>query len=128
MFDFIGPFTTDPLKDAGFQCPKLSFALRNPLQIAKCAQEIVQDGAKNLDSKNLLQGVLKSPIEVSRTNTNIPDGILIKIDKSQYPCIHAVKSVLEEIPDQIFGLIFLDDSAMPKNTAHFTIIEAFSSR
>ena len=54
-FTFTGPFTVKPLEEAGFVCPKLNFALRNPMKIADHAQKLIQEGAKNN-----LEGVLRS--------------------------------------------------------------------
>ena len=93
-----GPFTTEPFQEAGFECPRLSYALRNPLQIAKYAQDLVQNRAENL-----LHGVLKSPIEVSRTTTNIPDGQVIKHNNKNLPCLDALTKALKDIPSQNFA-------------------------
>ena len=106
----LGPFSTESLKKAGFECPKLSFALRNPLQIAKYAQEVVQDR-----DKNLLHSGLKSPIDVCKSTVNIPDGQLIKIEISNLPCYYALIAALDRLPDQTFALIFIDDTQMDKS-------------
>ena len=118
-----GPFTTEPFQEAGFECPRLSYALRNPLQIAKYAQDLVQNRAENL-----LYGVLKSPIEVSRTTTNIPDGQVIKHNNKNLPCLDALTKALKEIPSQTFALVFIDDSNMPKPNIDEAIEKAFLSR
>ena len=118
-----GPFTTEPFQEAGFECPRLSYALRNPLQIAKYAQDLVQNRAENL-----LHGVLKSPIEVSRTTTNIPDGQVIKHKNKNLPCLDALTKALKEIPSQTFALVFIDDSNMPNPKIDDTIEKAFLSR
>ena len=74
---FAGPFSTAPLEEAGFHCPKLELALRNPLKIAKFAHAVIQDGAKNL----LDYGVLRSSIDTSNS-LNIAEGQLIKVEKN----------------------------------------------
>ena len=63
-----------------FYCPKLQLALRNPLKIARLAHEISQDRGKNL----LDYGVLKSPIDTSRSLVNIKDCLLINNQKLLY--------------------------------------------
>ena len=116
-----GPFSTEKWEQAGFVCPKLSFALRNPQKVAAYAQEIVQDRAENL-----LFSVLKSPIEVDRVEINIPDGQVIKINNSQLSFLCAFKAAIERIPDLTFAIFFIDNSSMPNLDG--TIEEAFSSR
>ena len=100
-------------------CPKLNFALRNPLEVAAYAQEIVQDRAENL-----LFSVLKSSIEVDRLEINIPDGQVIKINNFSFLC--ALKAAIEQIPDLTFALLFIDNSSIPN--LYGKIKEAFSSR
>ena len=39
----IGRFSLKALEESGFECPTLSFPLRNPLEIAKNAHKITQD-------------------------------------------------------------------------------------
>ena len=114
-----GPFSTEEFEKAGFVCPKLNFALRNPLEVAAYAQEIVQERAENL-----LFSVLKSPIEVDRLEINIPDGQVIKINNFSFLC--AFKAALGKIPDLTFALLFVDNSSMPNLDG--TIEEVFSSR
>ena len=63
-----------PLEEAGFACPKLNYALRNPVKIADYAQKVIQDGAKNS-----LDGILRSPIKTSMQGTNMADGMLIRV-------------------------------------------------
>ena len=98
------------MKEAGFECPRLSFALRNPLQIAKYGQEVVHDR-----NKSFLNSGLKSPIDVCRSTINIPDGQLLRIDKINRPCHYALTAALEKLPDQTFALIFIDDTQMDKS-------------
>ena len=114
-----GPFLTEKLEQAGFVCPKLSFALRNPQKVAAYAQEIVQERAQNL-----LFSVLKSPIEVDRLEINIPDGQVIKINNFSFLC--AFKAAIEQIPDLTFALLFIDNSSIAN--IYGKIKEAFSSR
>ena len=105
-----GPFTTEPLKKLGFECPKLNFALRNPLKIAKYAQEVVQDR-----DKSVLKSALKSPIDICISTINIPAGQLIQIDRSKHSFHQALTAALEKLPDRTFALIFIDDSQMDKS-------------
>ena len=116
-----GSFSTEKLEEAGFICPKLRFALRNPLQVSSYAQEIVQNRAKNL-----LFSVLTSPIEVDRLETNIPDGQVIKINNSQLSFLSAFNAAIERIPALTFALFFIDNSSILNLDG--SIEEAFSSR
>ena len=116
-----GPFSTEEFEKAGFVCPKLNFALRNPQKVAAYAHEIVQERAENL-----LFGVLKSPIEVDRLEINIPDGQVIKINNSQLSFLCAFKAAIERIPDLTFAMFFIDNTSMPNLDG--TIKEAFSSK
>ena len=116
-----GPFSTERLEEAGFVCPKLSFALRNPLQVSNYAQEIVQNRAKNF-----LFSVLTSPIEVDRLETNIPDGQVIKINNSQLSFLCAFNAAIEKIPALTFALFFIDNSSILN--LDDSIEEAFLSR
>ena len=116
-----GSFSTEKLEEAGFVCPKLSFALRNPLQVSSYAQEIVQNRAKNL-----LFSVLTSPIEVDRLETNIPDGQVIMINNSQLSFLCAFNAAIEKIPALTFALFFIDNSSILN--LDDSIEEAFLSR
>ena len=122
MLHFKGPFSTGALKEAGFECITFKFALRNPLLIAKYAQDVAQDGARNL-----LSGVLRSPIDVSRS-TNIPDGQVITIDKSSQPLLVALNATVENIPWLKFALIFIDDNEMKKDIVFDAIKNSFVTR
>ena len=89
------------MKDAGFTCPSLLYALRNPMKIGEYAQDVVQVGHNNL----LDYGILRSPIET--VNTNLVEGQLIKIDKSHLSCEDALEATLAEIPYGKYALIFV---------------------
>ena len=84
-----GPFSTTRLEEAGFYCPKLELALRNPLKIAKFAHAVIQDGAKNL----LDYGVLRSSIDTSNS-LNIVEGQLIKVEKNNFHSERLLKRAL----------------------------------
>ena len=56
----LGPFSVKPLEEAGFKCPKLSFALRNPVRIAEYAQKVVAEGPKNSLERVLSEQLYKS--------------------------------------------------------------------
>ena len=75
------------------------------LKIAEFAHEVIQDRAENL----LDYGVLKSPIDTSRSLVSIVDGQLIKLNKKNRPIIEAVKESLKMIPHGKYALIFIDD-------------------
>ena len=109
MFITSGPFSTTPLEEAGFHCPKFQLALRNPLKIAEFAHKVIQDGAKNL----LEYGVLKSPIDTSRSLLNMVEGQLINIKKTNLQFEEAIKESLEKIPHGRYALIFVDDRDVP---------------
>ena len=87
---YIGPFSTVPLEEAGFHCPRLRIPLRNPLKIAEFTQEVVKDGAKNL----LDYGVLRSPIDTSRGSVNIVEGQLIKVQNANLSFVEAFQASL----------------------------------
>ena len=60
---------------------------------------------------NLLDyGILRSPIE--KANTNLIEGQLIKIDKSNLSCEEVLEAALSEIPYGTYALIFVDDRHM----------------
>ena len=112
-----GPFSTTQLEKEGFTCPKLTIPLRNPLKIAAYAYDVIRDGANNL-----LDNGLKSPIEISRTTTNLVDGEIIKIITVQADCRDALVACLQKIPLEKKALIFLDTEEYSE-----IIKEAFSS-
>ena len=122
IFEYTGPFSTKPLEDAGFHCPKLELALRNPLKISKFASKVIQDGGKNL----LDYGVLRSPIDTS-SSLNIVDGQLIKFEKDNFPFQEAVKETLKKIPYGRYALIFIDDRDLSENVLD-EIKDLFHSR
>ena len=124
-----GPFSTTPLENAGFVCPKLKFALRNPVRIAEYAHFVVKDGAKNL-----LDGVLRSPIEMPRSEinksgsaSNMVDGQLIQIEGEFVCCVDALSAVITKIPSQKSALFFIDNREMSEDPFE-TIDKAFSKR
>ena len=53
-----GRFATKALEKSGFNCPTLQYPLRNPLEIARNAHEVCENGAKNM-----LDGILQNPIK-----------------------------------------------------------------
>ena len=121
MSSVLGPFSIAPLKEAGFVCPSLRYALRNPMKIAKYAQDVVQVGHENL----LDYGILRSPIE--KANTNLVEGQLIKIDKNHHSCEDALEAALLEIPYGKYALIFVDDRDILE-ASQDNLKRAFSSR
>ena len=90
----------------------MSFALRNPLKIAECAQQVVQDGAINLAVDS---GVLRRPIEIQRDTTNIVDGQLIKVDNPNLSFEEALEATFLKIPHGQHALIFVDDTCITEN-------------
>ena len=107
--------------EAGFVCPSLRYALRNPMKIAEYAQDVVQVGHNNL----LDYGILRSPIE--KANTNLVEGQLVKIDKSHLSCEDTLEATLSEIPYGKYALIFVDDRDMLERSKE-NLKNAFSSR
>jgi hypothetical protein len=69
------------------------------------AQDVIQDGAKNL----LDNGVLRSQIDTSKSSVNFVDGQLIKVEKRNLSFLEALKASLEKIPHGRYSLIFIDD-------------------
>ena len=104
-------------------CPKLRFALRNPIKIAEFAQNVTQGGAKNL----LDYGVLRRPVEISTTSTNLVDGQLIIVDKINLVVVDALETALEKVPNGTYALAFVDDREMTGNVSK-AIKKGFSSR
>ena len=119
-----GPFSTLPLQEAGFKCPDLSFALRNPLKIAECAKQVSQEGNYNL---RLDKGILRRPIEIQRESINIVDGQLVKLDNPESSFEEVFEAALLEIPHGSHALIFVDDTDMP-GSARKAIEKSFSNR
>ena len=117
----LGPFSVKPLEKAGFVCPQLKYALRNPLSIAKQAQKIVQEG-----SINFIDGVLRTPIDTS-AELNLIEGQLIKIDSVHSSWQEALFVTCQEIPHGKYGLFFIDQTKIFED--HVTRIEdVFSTR
>ena len=92
-----------PLEEAGFVCPRLNFALRNPVKIAEYAQKVVQDGGKNF-----LDAVLRSPIEISKEATNMPEGQLVDTKIVHATSLNALQASAEKIPTGKHALFFID--------------------
>ena len=92
-----------PLEEAGFVCPRLNFALRNPVKIADYAQKVVQDGGKNF-----LDAVLRSPIEISKEATNMPEGQLVDTKMVHATSLDALQASAEKIPLGKYALFFID--------------------
>ena len=92
-----------PLEEAGFVCPRLNFALRNPVKIADYAQKVVQDGGKNF-----LDAVLRSPIEISKEATNMPEGQLVDTKMVHATSLDALQASAEKIPHGKYALFFID--------------------
>ena len=92
-----------PLEEAGFICPRLKFALRNPVKIADYAQRVVQDGGKNF-----LDAVLRSPIEITREATDMVEGQLFEMKKIHATSLDALQACAEKIPFGKYALFFID--------------------
>ena len=116
-----GPFPIESFERCGFECPQLSYALRNPLNISEYAQKVIQDRGKNL-----LDGVLQNPINMSEAK-NIVEGQLIKINKKHSSCEDAIVSALLQVPEQKFALAFINSQQMSRADI-FDVSNAFSSR
>ena len=93
-----------PLEEAGFKCPKLSFALRNPVTIAEYAQRVVAEGPKNS-----LDRVLRSQINILKNATNMAQGQLNDIDIIYQTPKEALRAAIEKIPHGKFALFFIDN-------------------
>ena len=72
----------------------MKLALRNPLKIAELAHDVIQDGVVNL----LDYGVLRSPIDTSRSLVNIVEGQFIEIEENNLSFGDALKESLGKIP------------------------------
>ena len=93
-----------PLEEAGFKCPKLSFALRNPVRIAEYAQKVVAEGPKNS-----LERVLRSQINILKSATNMAQGQLNEIEIIYETPEEALRAAIEKIPHGKYALFFLDN-------------------
>ena len=96
-----------PLEEAGFLCPKLNYALRNPGKIAEYAQRVVQDGPRNS-----LDRVLTSHIDISKHATNMAEGQLCHLDVVYKTPEEALRAAAEIIPHGKYALSFIDNYEM----------------
>ena len=119
-FTFTGPFTVKPLEEAGFVCPKLNFALRNPMKIADHAQKLIQEGAKNN-----LEGVLRCPIMMSTISENMIEGQLIHSESVHLCSKDALRASHLKIPFGKYALYFIDDTNIAYDGGE-SIKDAFS--
>ena len=100
----LGTFPIQPLEDAGFQCPKLRYPLRNPLKISEYAQQVMMNAPKNG-----FDGLLQNEIDVSQDlHNNITEGQLIIIKDIYESCIDATVAGLAKIPAEKFALAFIN--------------------
>ena len=100
----LGPFSVKPLEEAGLSCPKLNFALRNPVKIAEYAQRVVQDGPKNS-----LDRVLRSQINILKDATNMAQGQLNEINIIHQTPEEALRAAADKIPHGKYALFFIDN-------------------
>ena len=71
----------------------------------------------------MLKEVLRSPIEVSRAELNLVDGLLVQIDKGHdYCCYTAIKVALQKIPPGKYAMIFINDSQINQNYGQFSVV------
>ena len=100
----VGTFPIQSLEDAGFQCPKLRYPLRNPLKISEYAQQVMMNAPKNG-----FDGLLQNEIDVSQDlHNNITEGQLIIIKDIYESCIDATVAGLAKIPAEKFALAFIN--------------------
>ena len=118
-----GPFSTTRLEEAGFYCPKLQLALRNPRKISRLASQISQDGAQNL----LDYGILRSSIDTSKSTLNIVEGLVTTVESKNLSFGAAVKEGIDKIPYDKYALIFIDDKHVSGNVFD-EIKDMFDSR
>ena len=107
------------MEEAGFICPKLNYALRNPMKIADHAQTLIQDGARNF-----LDSVLRCPIKTSLVPENIVEGQLVRSDEIHSCSKDALCSSQQKIPFGKHALFFIDDTTISDEC----IKAAFSGR
>ena len=100
----LGPFSVKPLEEAGFKCPKLNFALRNPVKIAEYTQRVVQDGPKNS-----LDRVLRSQISILKDATNMAEGQINETGIIYQTPEEALRAATEKIPHGKYALFFIDN-------------------
>ena len=109
-----------PLEEAGFTCPKLNFALRNPVMIAEYAQRVVQEG-----HKHSLDRVLRSDINTLKNATNMAQGQLYEIEIIHHTPEEALRAAIEKIPHGKYALFFIDNY---EELGTESILDAFSDR
>ena len=109
-----------PLEEAGFKCPKLSFALRNPVTIAEYAQRVVAEGPKNS-----LDRVLRSQINILKNATNMAQGQLNDIDIVYQTPKEALRAAIDKIPHGKYALFFIDKY---EELGTESILDTFSDR
>ena len=109
-----------PLEEAGFECPKLNFALRNPVKIAEYAQRVVQEGPKNS-----LDRVLRSQINTLKNATNMAKGQLNEIEIIHQTPQEALRAAIEKIPHGKYALFFIDNY---EELGTESILNTFSDR
>ena len=118
MLEFL---PVDLLEEAGFQCPKLKYPLRNPLKIANYAQKVIQDRLKNG-----LDGLLHSEIDTSQ-DVNVTEGQLIIVNEVFDSWIDAIITGLTHIPPQKQAMVFFNNTGI-RDPLLIDIKEAFKSR
>ena len=109
-----------PLEEAGFLCPKLNLALRNPVKIAEHAQRVVQEGPKNF-----LDRVLRSQISILGNATNMAQGQLDEIGIIHQSPVEALKAATKKIPHGKYALFFIDNY---EELGTESILDALSDR
>ena len=115
----LGPFSVKPLEEAGFLCPKLNFALRNPIRIAEYAQRVVQEGPKNS-----LHRALSCHIDISKKASNMAEGQLYDIGIIHLTPKEALRAAAEKIPHGKYALFFIDNNELGIES----ILDAISHR
>ena len=98
-----GRFPLATLTKEGFVCPEMKYPLRNPIDVAKKAHKVSQDGVKNQ-----LDGILQN--EVHFPDTNIVQGQVIAIDYVHSSYLDALQATIEKIPKPMTALIFIDNT------------------
>ena len=116
----IGRFPMATFTKSGFVCPDLKYPLRNPIDVAKKAYKVSQDGVKNE-----LDGILQN--EVHFPDTNIVQGQVIAIEYVHSSILDALQATIEKIPKPMSALIYIDDRQIA-DFAPMTIHSAFAGR
>ena len=104
----------------GYREPSLKYPLRNPIDVAKKAYKVSQDGVKNE-----LDGILQN--EVHFPDTNIVQGQVIAIEYVHSSILDALQATIEKIPKPMSALIYIDDRQIA-DFAPMTIHSAFAGR